>query len=121
ARGSHARIYPAAQAAQGGSAARGYVSADVAARSGGGINLAGQLVIRGQSADAPILLMAITACVRLSTPSFCRMADTCALMVASDTPSLKAICLLSSPSPSIMRTRTCCGVSVARRETNSAV
>ncbi len=30
------------------------------------------------------MVMAITACVRLSTPSFCRMAETCALMVASD-------------------------------------
>src|SRR6266851_2402224 len=30
---------------------------------------------------------AITAWVRLSTPSFCRIAETCALMVASDTPS----------------------------------
>ena len=65
--------------------------------------------------------MAITACVRLSTPSFCRMAETCALMVASDTPSLKAICLLSSPSPSIISTRTCCGVSVESRETSSAL
>ena len=34
-----------------------------------------------------ILAAAITACVRLSTPSFCRIAETCALMVASDTPS----------------------------------
>ena len=34
-----------------------------------------------------ILAAAITAWVRLSTPSFCRIADTCALMVASDTPS----------------------------------
>ena len=65
--------------------------------------------------------MAMTACVRLSTPSFCRMAETCALMVASDTPSLKAICLLSRPSPSIMSTRTCCGVSVESRETSSAL
>ena len=28
---------------------------------------------------------AITAWVRLSTPSFCRMAETCAFTVASDT------------------------------------
>ena len=76
---------------------------------------------RGQSPAAPMRLMAITACVRLSTPSFCRMAETCALMVASDTPSLKAICLLSSPSPSIMSTRTCCGVSVESRDTSSAL
>ena len=34
-----------------------------------------------------ILAAAITACVRLSTPSFCRIAETCALMVASETPS----------------------------------
>ena len=34
-----------------------------------------------------ILAAAITAWVRLSTPSFCRIAETCALMVASDTPS----------------------------------
>ena len=34
-----------------------------------------------------IFAAAITAWVRLSTPSFCRIADTCALMVASDTPS----------------------------------
>src|SRR5581483_1088496 len=39
----------------------------------------------------------ITACVRLSTPSFCRMADTWALMVASETPSSYAICLFNSP------------------------
>ena len=36
---------------------------------------------------ASILAAAITACVRLSTPSFCRIADTCAFTVASDTPS----------------------------------
>ena len=35
----------------------------------------------------PIRAAAITAWVRLSTPSFCRMAETCALMVASETPS----------------------------------
>ena len=69
----------------------------------------------------PILLMAMTACVRLSTPSFCRMAETCALMVASETPSLKAICLLSRPSPSIISTRTCWGVSVDSRETSSVL
>ena len=34
-----------------------------------------------------ILAAAITAWVRLSTPSFCRIADTWALMVASETPS----------------------------------
>jgi hypothetical protein len=34
-----------------------------------------------------IFAAAITAWVRLSTPSFCRMAETCALMVASETPS----------------------------------
>ena len=34
-----------------------------------------------------IFAAAITAWVRLSTPSFCRIAETCALMVASDTPS----------------------------------
>ncbi len=34
-----------------------------------------------------IFAAAITAWVRLSTPSFCRIADTCALMVASETPS----------------------------------
>src|SRR5450830_357079 len=34
-----------------------------------------------------ILAAAITAWVRLSTPSFCRMAETCAFTVASDTPS----------------------------------
>jgi hypothetical protein len=34
-----------------------------------------------------ILPAAMTAWVRLSTPSFCRIADTCALTVASDTPS----------------------------------
>lgn len=34
-----------------------------------------------------ILEAAITAWVRLSTPSFCRMAETCAFTVASDTPS----------------------------------
>ena len=34
-----------------------------------------------------ILAAAITACVRLSTPSFCRIADTCAFTVASETPS----------------------------------
>lgn len=34
-----------------------------------------------------IFAAAITACVRLSTPSFCRIAETCALMVASETPS----------------------------------
>src|SRR5262249_59313629 len=32
-----------------------------------------------------ILAAAITACVRLSTPSFCRIAETCALTVASET------------------------------------
>jgi len=35
-----------------------------------------------------ILFIAITACVRLSTPSFWRIAETCAFTVASDTPSL---------------------------------
>ncbi|TCU65450.1 hypothetical protein EDE08_11364 [Bradyrhizobium sp. R2.2-H] len=34
-----------------------------------------------------IFAAAMTAWVRLSTPSFCRMAETCALMVASETPS----------------------------------
>ena len=34
-----------------------------------------------------IFAAAITACVRLSTLSFCRMAETCAFTVASDTPS----------------------------------
>lgn len=34
-----------------------------------------------------IFAAAITAWVRLSTPSFCRIAETCALMVASETPS----------------------------------
>ena len=34
-----------------------------------------------------ILAAAITAWVRLSTPSFCRMAETCAFTVASETPS----------------------------------
>ena len=34
-----------------------------------------------------ILAAAITACVRLSTPSFCRIAETCAFTVASDTSS----------------------------------
>ena len=34
-----------------------------------------------------ILPAAITAWVRLSTPSFCRMAETCAFTVASETPS----------------------------------
>src|SRR5262249_25563425 len=32
-----------------------------------------------------ILEAAITACVRLSTPSFCKIAETCALTVASET------------------------------------
>ena len=36
---------------------------------------------------APIFEEAITAWVRLSTPSFCRIAETCALTVASETPS----------------------------------
>ena len=36
---------------------------------------------------ASILPAAITAWVRLSTPSFCKIAETCALTVASDTPS----------------------------------
>jgi Na+/proline symporter len=66
------------------------------------------------------LAAAITAWVRLSTPSFCRIAETCAFTVASDTPSWKAICLLSSPSDSIISTRTCCGVSVAMRAISSA-
>ena len=51
--------------------------------------------IRGYCADGvscrhwppAIFAAAITAWVRLSTPSFCRIADTCALMVASETPS----------------------------------
>ena len=44
---------------------------------------------RGPCLDWPpaILAAAITAWVRLSTPSFCRMAETWALMVASETPS----------------------------------
>src|SRR5262249_11475989 len=37
--------------------------------------------------EPAILAAAITAWVRLSTPSFCRIAETCALMVASETPS----------------------------------
>ena len=40
-----------------------------------------------RQAEPAILAAAITACVRLSTPSFCRIAETCALMVASETPS----------------------------------
>ena len=36
---------------------------------------------------ASILPAAMTAWVRLSTPSFCRMAETCAFTVASETPS----------------------------------
>jgi len=44
-----------------------------------------------------ILEAAITAWVRLSTPSFCRMADTCALTVASETLQLVAICLVEQP------------------------
>ena len=40
-----------------------------------------------RQAEPAIFAAAITACVRLSTPSFCRMAETCALMVASETPS----------------------------------
>ena len=40
-----------------------------------------------RQAEPAILAAAITAWVRLSTPSFCRIAETCALMVASDTPS----------------------------------
>ena len=36
---------------------------------------------------ASILPAAMTAWVRLSTPSFCKIAETCALTVASDTPS----------------------------------
>ena len=39
------------------------------------------------SCPISILAAAITACVRLSTPSFCRIAETCAFTVASDTPS----------------------------------
>ena len=39
------------------------------------------------SGSAPIFDSMITACVRLSTPSFCRIAETCALMVASETSS----------------------------------
>src|SRR5262249_25610438 len=39
---------------------------------------------------ASIRPAAITACVRLSTPSFCKIAETCAFTVASDTPSSKA-------------------------------
>ena len=35
----------------------------------------------------PILPAAITACVRLSTPSFVRIAETCAFTVASETDS----------------------------------
>ena len=34
-----------------------------------------------------ILAAAMTACVRLSTPSFCSMAETCAFTVASETSS----------------------------------
>jgi 3-hydroxybutyryl-CoA dehydrogenase len=71
---------------------------------------------RGES----MRLAAITAWVRLSTLSFARMADTWALTVASETPRLKAICLLSSPSRSIISTRTCCGVSVVSRRASSA-
>src|SRR5439155_11698527 len=41
---------------------------------------------------------AMTAWVRLPTASFCRMAETWALIVASEMPSWKAICLLSRPS-----------------------
>src|SRR5262249_4177363 len=37
--------------------------------------------------EPAIFAAAITAWVRLSTPSFCRIAETCALIVASDTPS----------------------------------
>ena len=39
------------------------------------------------SASAPMRDRRMTACVRLSTSSFCRTAETCALIVASDTPS----------------------------------
>ena len=43
----------------------------------------------------------ITAWVRLSTPSFVSMAETCAFTVASETESSNAICLLSNPCDSI--------------------
>ena len=40
-----------------------------------------------ESRTQAVIAAAITAWVRLSTPSFCRIADTCALIVASETPS----------------------------------
>src|SRR5262249_24548428 len=46
---------------------------------------------------ASIFAAAITACVRLSTPSFSRISETCAFTVASETERLWAICLLRSP------------------------
>jgi hypothetical protein len=41
----------------------------------------------GRHCSPAIFAAAMTAWVRLSTPSFCKIADTCALMVASETPS----------------------------------
>ena len=63
-------------------------------RGEGSERTAHSLIIHQLAAGAPcdhwpvsILAAAITAWVRLSTPSFCRMAETCAFTVASDTPS----------------------------------
>ena len=90
----------AQQAGQAGRAARAADAMAGAAGGGGGINpalifnlaveqitnveLAGSVAGCGHWPSS-IFAAAITAWVRLSTPSFCRIAETCALMVASDT------------------------------------
>ncbi len=81
------RRHPGAeQAAQAGGAARAAGAVARAAGGGGGVTSLPPAAPCGHWPDS-ILAAAITACVRLSTPSFCRMAETCAFTVASETPS----------------------------------
>ena len=82
----------AEQAAEAGGAARAAGAMAGAARGGGGVDRTSAGKLRSGARrtvcghwPSSILAAAITAWVRLSTPSFCRIAETCALTVASET------------------------------------
>ena len=87
-RGARARRPGAEQAAQAGGAARAAGAMARAAGGGGGVDGIDQPISQPRALrpwPTSILAAAITACVRLSTPSFCRIAETCAFTVASET------------------------------------
>ena len=87
--GARARRPGAEQAGQARGAARADGAMARAAGGGGGVGRQSGFNARAArpaaTGRASILAAAITAWVRLSTPSFCRIAETCAFTVASDT------------------------------------